>query len=217
MIRDKIVHAFDLFELSGVRIEGGLKRFADAGLADRVIFHQADAFEAVTGRYDLVYWDNALHHMMDTRAAVRWSKSVLKPGGVLVVNDYVGPNRFQWSERGLSWASHVRSILPAHFVRDAGEPSRLLRTCARPNADAIARTDPSESADSENIIDALRYEFPSGTLWWLGGYIYHLALADLIWNFDGTEDSPELAMCLAIDELLSSLGENHYAAFLAST
>lgn len=215
MIRDGIVESFDLFELSDARINAGRQLFAMAGLGDHANFVNGDAFSIVRSTYDLVYWDNSLHHMMDTRAAVRWSKEILNPGGVLVVNDYVGPNRFQWSDRGMTWATHIRSILPEDFVRHAHDPSKLLRTCRRPDPDLIAKIDPSESADSDNIIGALLTEFPSGTLWWLGGYIYHLALSDIIWNFESTQESAELAMCLAVDELLSQLGENHYAAFLA--
>ena len=215
MIQDGIVDSFDLFELSAARIEAGKRLFENAGLGTRANFVKGDAFELVNGRYDLVYWDNALHHMMDTRAAVEWSRSILDTGGVLAVNDYVGPNRFQWSERGLAWATHIRSILPEQFVRHADDPARIMRACRRPDPQAIAKTDPSESADSENIVGALQNEFPDGTLWWLGGYIYHLALSDLIWNFEGNEQSETLSMCLAVDELLSELGENHYAAYLA--
>jgi hypothetical protein len=36
--------------------------------------------------------------MFDVDGAVAWSKTVLKPGGVMYVEEFVGPDRFQWSD-----------------------------------------------------------------------------------------------------------------------
>ncbi len=216
LIEAGIVHSFDLYELSPTRIEAGRRRFAAARKADRGNFILGDAFAAPLNiSYDLVYWDNSLHHMLDTVSAIRWSKKVLRKGGLLVVNDYVGPNRFQWSAKGLAAATRVRSILPEKLVRHVNDSSRLLRQCGRPNPELLASVDPSEAADSERIIPALLSEFPGGSLWWLGGYIYHTGLSDLIGNFDEHNAHSEVALCLMIDEQLANEGENQYAAYLA--
>jgi ubiquinone/menaquinone biosynthesis C-methylase UbiE len=69
-----VVNSFDLYEITPLRIQMGLERAREMGVVDRVRFHEADAFqECKTTDYDLVYWNNALHHMLDADAAIAWS------------------------------------------------------------------------------------------------------------------------------------------------
>lgn len=122
-----LVEHFSLYELSSTRIERGLARAQDLGLEERLCFHRAliDFDAPMGGRFDLVYWNNALHHMLDSEAAVRWSRDVLLPGGVFYMNDFVGPSRMQWTDRMLAVDPTERAdsgrILPSvlRFFPDA--------------------------------------------------------------------------------------------------
>lgn len=49
-----------------------------------------------------------------------------------------------------------------------------------------------------------------------GGVIYHLALNDVLANLDPERDAPLLESLLLLDLALAELGENQYAACLAS-
>ena len=93
--------------------------FKSNGLSDRITFHNFDPFTQgiEDQQFDLVYWNNALHHMFDAAGAVRWSREILKLGGVFAIDDYVGPSRFQHSKGPLA---AVNKIL-------AGLPDRLLQ------------------------------------------------------------------------------------------
>ncbi len=73
VIRSGLVEHFTLFELSSVAIEQGRAQAAQAGLAQNMTFRMEDGLTAETGDgvYDLVYWNNALHHMFDVKAALQ--------------------------------------------------------------------------------------------------------------------------------------------------
>lgn len=209
------VKEFHLFEISAERVKAGKARAADLGVSGRVHFHLADAFEACRATdFDLVYWNNALHHMMDVRAAVEWSRDRLKDDGVFAMDDFVGPSRFQWSDRSLEFASKFRSSLTAGRLISPSDPSKsLVAAIKRPTIEDMIKADPSEAADSDNIIPALRFVFPDVTIQFTGGAIYHLGLNDVLANFK--EDEEGLGIALLLDDALSEMGENQYAIALA--
>ncbi|MFN2471275.1 MAG: methyltransferase [Gaiellaceae bacterium] len=79
-----LVSHFDLYEVSDARIQQGQELADLHGLGNRITWHNRAvdfASAALDGKYDLVYWNNALHHMLDVDQAVQWSKRALRPGG----------------------------------------------------------------------------------------------------------------------------------------
>ena len=212
-----VVSHFDVFELAEVRIEQGRQRADARGVADRISFHCADAFDAeLVEGFDLVYWDNALHHMFDTHSAVAWSREVLTSGGVFFMNDYVGPNRLQWTERNRQVATQVRAGLDGRFLsHPTVEGARLPVQVEPGRAQAVIERDPSEAADSESIISAVRAAFPDAEIRNLGGAVYHAALSDVLANFTDADEGL-LDLLLLVDELLAQQGETHYAMAVAT-
>jgi hypothetical protein len=102
-----VVSHLDLYEISGARIQQG-KELADRyGLGQRITWHNRAAdfsTTALDGEYDLVHWNNALHHMLNVDQAVQWTKRALRADGYLYMNDFVGPNRMQWPDETLASA-----------------------------------------------------------------------------------------------------------------
>ena len=212
-----VVSHFDVFELAEVRIDQGRQRAEAQGVADRISFHCADAFETdLVEEFDLIYWDNALHHMFDTLAAVRWSRDALRPGGVFFMNDYVGPNRLQWTRRNREVATRVRAGLEPRLLRHPTVEGAQLAIEVEPGrAEAVIERDPSEAADSEAIVAAVRSTFSDAEVRNLGGAIYHAALSDVLANFTEADDGL-LDLLLLVDELLAREGETHYAMAVAT-
>lgn len=217
LLQEGFVKKFELYELSEVRIEKGRKIAQDRGLADRVQFHLADAFKSDAPQdFDLVYWDNSLHHMFDTPAAVQWSYERLKLDGFFVMDDFVGPSHFQWTDLNLRVASQVRSILPSYYLDNPRNPGKQLpTTLGRPNLEKFLAIDPSEAADSSRILEAVTRWFPDAEITLTGGCIYHVGLNDVLGNIDDDEDSNLLDMLLLVDDLCVELGETHYAVAIA--
>lgn len=67
-----------------MRIRIGVEQAKKRGLENRITFFRQDFFNSdwVNDKFDLVFWDNSLHHMPDAFAAVKISKEILKEDGV---------------------------------------------------------------------------------------------------------------------------------------
>ena len=108
-----LVDNFDFYEVSAERLKQIESTAAEKGLSDRVKLHSDDALaKPVNEKYDLVFWCHSLHHMLDTKAAVKWSRDAMVQGGALIMYDFVGASRFQWSDQALQYASAARCLLP---------------------------------------------------------------------------------------------------------
>jgi SAM-dependent methyltransferase len=213
LIKQGVVESFDLYEISQNRINKGNDLLKKHGLQDKVSFFQEDPFK-IDKRYDLIHWNNSLHHMFDVYDAVKWSRDRLFAGGLFYMDDFVGANRFQWPDEQLAIASAVRHVYqgtPFIINPNSGQP--LNTTIKRPDLQRMIETDPTEAADSERILGAVLHHFPNAEIINTGGLIYHLALSDMLHNF--TEGSTELNILLQLDELCIKLGHSHYAVALA--
>ena len=217
LVRDGVVKHFTLHEISQERLAAARTNFERARLSHGADFKAVNAFDDDTpDRFDVVHWNSSLHHMFDVDAALAWSRRVLKPGGVIVIYEYIGPTRFQWPDRALNWIETVRKSLPQEILERVGKPGQFVPTrVRRPDPEKLKAADPSEAADSDRIIPCATKHFPDGRWTMLGGMIYAIALNDIIGNFD-TLDRPDLLQaCLHADQALSILGDNHSGFFLA--
>jgi SAM-dependent methyltransferase len=217
LLSSGVVEFFDLYEITPVRIEMGMERARNGGLSNRLKFHAEDAFaECIRSDYDLVYWNNSLHHMLDTDWAIGWSLERLTPGGIFAMDDFVGPSRFQWTDRNLEYASRFRKSLPEPYLyHPDGPPTAIPTEIDRPSIEGMIRMDPSEAADSSQILPSLRRRLPQAQLIPTGGGIYSLAFNDILANFNEIEDLPLLQAGLLVDRVLIELGDTHYAVTVA--
>lgn len=218
VIRSGLVQHFTLFELSSVAVEQGRAQAEQAGLSASMTFRMEDGLAAETreGVYDVVYWNNALHHMFDVKAALEWSRRVLREGGVLLMDDFVGPTYSQWSDRLLQINNAVRAALPPQYLRCPGRPDLMLAPqVQRTPVASIMATDPSECADSGNILPEIMRIFPDAWVQKTGGGIYHLALNDILHNIVAAQDYDLLDKLLDLDDQCVEIGETHYAVAIA--
>jgi len=220
LMKEGIVKNFTLFELSTERIKQAREKAEGLGLLDRVEFIQGDCFSHEFKRkVDFVHWNNALHHMLDAKKAVKWSFDILSPGGVFYMDDFVGPTRLQWSDEALKLGTRIRKVLPSTFLKNPyQEGSYLSKEVTRPDAKELEYGDPSEAADSSNIMQSVKKYFPNAKIKLTGGLIYNTTLSDVLYNINESDEKDKaiLELLLIIDELsLNSGVENQYATVLA--
>ncbi len=219
LIEQGLVDQFDLFELSEVRIAEGRKKAEEKGISDRVHFYRKDAFEVITEEscYDFVHWNNSLHHMLDVDEAVRWSHRILCSGGMFYMDDFIGPNRLQWTPRMLQEANRVRESIPQKYLQHPTIPGAQYQIkIDKPNREALMNQDPSEAADSERIMESVQRYFPHAEIKFTGGVIYHPGLGGLYHQLLSDSEGEELLeRLLMIDDRCSDRGDNHYGTALA--
>ncbi|MEQ8861712.1 MAG: class I SAM-dependent methyltransferase [Pseudomonadales bacterium] len=212
LVRAGLADHFDLYEIAQDRIAQAQAQAEKFGIAGNIRFLDEDPVaHPQEDCYDLVHWDNALHHMLDVEAAVDWSHRVLKPGGIFAMYDFVGPNRFQWTDRNLDYIEKVRNALPLSLMAATETPGARLRArIERPDPERLMAVDPTEAADSQRIPDAILKHFPHAEIVPTGGAIYHVGLKDILARFTD-EDAGWMDFVLMVDQLLADLGETHYA------
>lgn len=102
-----------------------------------------DAFELALGL-------GAIHHVEHLERFWDRVSRTLRPGGVLVAQEFVGPNRLQWTDAQIEHGDRVlRDIVPA-------EHKPHHQTIVRPSVDDMIAADPSEAIRSAEIIPTCR-------------------------------------------------------------
>lgn len=204
LVQAGLVERFTLYELSAHHCEVARQSFAAAGVADRMEMRLGDAFAAQHPPYDLVYWDHALHHMLDVAAAVRWSVDGLEPGGFLVINDYVGPTRLQWTPSQVRLARRYMAEAAPHLGARPHVPYKTLLNRWR-----LMLRDPSEAPQSDRILQACRTACGGWAPTPIGCALINICgrhVAPLT-----TEDNPALDLLIDWDRRAAAQGESHFA------
>jgi SAM-dependent methyltransferase len=136
--------------------------------------------------YDLVIAWMALHHVEHVLRLVQEVKRALRPGGVFVVNEYVGPARFQMPGAQASLINEWLMRLPEELRRT---PSGEVRDgFTPPTIEEVIAADPSEAVNSDQILPALERCFSTLERTDYGGPLLNWLLHDLTQNFDPEND-----------------------------
>lgn len=213
LLEQGVVDKFICFELSDERIRIGVEQAKKRGLENRIIFYRQDFFNSawVNEKFDLVFWDNSLHHMPDVFTAVKISKEILKEDGVFFCNEYIGESRFQWSDEKLEYVNNLRDKLDESIFHVGYEV--FPRHRKRPTLEKMLQTDPSEAADSANILPAIWKNFQNPKIVMLGGTVHMLLLDRMIQNIP--DNSETMNRLIKADDEAIHQGMSLYAFILA--
>lgn len=150
--------------------------------------------------YDFVVSAAALHHVTDLEQCLCQVHRSLKPGGVLIMNEFVGPVRFQWTDAQLELANRVYAALPRRYRMNHLTGLEQVAVKRRPLCDMI-KADPSEAVRSDEIIDLAESLFERVSLRPIGGSLLHPLLEGIIGNFNEGDllDDTVLRMMIDLD------------------
>lgn len=141
--------------IHGYDVSPGSLALARASCVDlpNVQFHVADVNTAHwdPSYLDAVFAHGALHHVTNLDHCLSQLRRALKPSGFLYLNDYVGPQRFQWTDVQLRMARELFEMVPARFRRNV--------SIDRCDPVALEGMDPSEAVRSHHIIDHINAHF----------------------------------------------------------
>src|SRR5262245_7239723 len=121
----------------------------EAGLVRRLDYRVEDfnAIRLAPRRYDIVFFHGSLHHVRNVERVLEQTRAALKPGGLLFVDEYMGPSRSEWADEMWGFARSAFDALPEDLKN-------------RPElAIPLPMDDPSESVRSSAILPACRRLF----------------------------------------------------------
>jgi SAM-dependent methyltransferase len=190
--------SFTGIDVSGEAVARARDLAVETNLAPAVTYLAADLnrHELPAGSFDFVYFFQSLHHIEALELALDQCRRALRPGGTLLVNEFVGPSRFQWTDRQLDEANAVFVTLPEELRRDLTRGG-VKRRIVRPSVAQMLAYDPSEAVRSAEIEPLLASRFDIFERWNWGGTLNHLVFQDIAGNFQ-----PDHAAHGAIVELL---------------
>jgi len=133
--------------------------------------------------YDLILFNSSLHHFKDINSLTEQKIiPLLKEDGLLVIFEYTGPDRLQWTRTQLDFANKMlRRLPPRYRLRNIGKS--LKKQVYRPGLLRMILSDPSEAVDSTSIIPALHKHFKMIEEKKVGGNILHLLFKGIAHNF----------------------------------
>lgn len=120
-------------DLAAEALDAARRKAAQEGLEDRLTYEQRniDEIRLQQGGYDLVWANGALHHLNALEHVISQVYISLRPGGVFVVNEYVGPKRQQLSPRRKEIVNSVIHLIPPR-LRERSEDNFVPPAFRRP-------------------------------------------------------------------------------------
>src|SRR4051812_9473871 len=91
------------------------RAIGDVKITYAVVDLNRDALDA--NAYDVIVAHSILHHVENLEHAFTEIERAMKPEATLVVNEYVGPNRFQFRDRQLEIINALLAALPERLRR----------------------------------------------------------------------------------------------------
>ena len=189
-------------DISQTRIDEA-RQSLPAALADRVTYFcgSIETWEP-EGPFELLLCKSVLHHISGLE---RWMElATAQPTCTVYVDDFVGPARFQWTDRQLDAINRLLHVLPDEYKRDLTAGGRVRRHVGRPDVERFIANDPSEAIRSDEILDVLDRYLRRVEVKPYGGAIYHQLFSRTMGNF---QDNPALVRVIVeMDLLLTDLG-----------
>jgi SAM-dependent methyltransferase len=192
-------------DISDARVEHA-NAAIPAALKGRLAFecHNLETWRP-DGQFDLLIARDVLHHIARLEELCDALNGLLRPGSLLYVDEYVGPTRFQWTDKQLEVIARLLDRLSPALVADLVEPARGSRRRAqRPTVENMIAADPSESVRSQEIPAILGAHFDVVERRPYGGAVFHQLFNRIMGNFEGQDDLVRTLM--EVDFLLCDEG-----------
>jgi SAM-dependent methyltransferase len=165
----------------------------------------------LANQYDAAWFNASLHHILALEHVCQEMARTLKPDGFLFLNEYIGPSRFNFTERQKEVMRAAFTLIPQRFRRNfvPGAPSQYQEIAPIPDPFEVYNADPTESARSSEIMPTIEKYFDIIRYYRVGGTILHFLLAGLAGNFraEDPESIRVLEMLFNIEDVLMEVGD----------
>jgi SAM-dependent methyltransferase len=170
-------------------------------------------FEA--GSFDAVFGVGSVHHCAELDRLYAAINRLLAPEGWFFLDEYVGPDRFQYSTIHLAQVTAVAELLPDWLLTTAS--GTIKRGFRAPTVKEVIEVDLSEAIYSSQILPLLPTYFDVMCLRPYGGSVLQLLLADVAQNFQAQEAQPWMQALIDAELELERQGtlEHHFSCAIA--
>jgi SAM-dependent methyltransferase len=206
LLRQNFAQHIVAYEMSGTAVERATARFAEAGLSDRIEMRAADVLEdnVPSGSFDVVFVQAAIHHFDRIDDMFALMHRVLRPGGLLVYDEYVGPDFHVWHPEVVAVMDEIHECLAPQYRWDTNS-NGIRETGPRPSREWMLQHDPSEGVHASRILPLTYQWFDVIDRADSGGTIMRGFFSGLLPNFDWNDpkDQTVARLIVLIEQLLT--------------
>lgn len=204
-----IADSFDAYDVSPVAIETAGAAAEAQGYSQRISYYAADLNrqEFPPAHYDAVFASQSLHHIHDLEHLFFQVNQTLKANGLFIINEFVGPNQFQWTDKQVEYALQLLMRIPQKY-RKSIQNDGIKEAIGRSTIAMMNQVDPTEAIRSEDILPLLYSQFDILERRDFGGTLLNLILEDIAGNFtDAPDDLAVLKELFDVEQTLIRSGE----------
>ncbi len=174
---------FEAFDTSQNRISEAIQEANKFNFTNlRFFVENVYDFHFGISNYDMILLHGSLHHFKHLDGLLPRIKESLTREGILVLYEYVGPNRFQWDDGQLLTVNKLLCEIPAEY-RKRWNSHHVKKRQYRPGLLRMILSDPSEAVESENILPLLNQYFKASEIKNVGGNLLQPVLKDISHHF----------------------------------
>jgi SAM-dependent methyltransferase len=197
---------FDAYDVSPGAIATAEAEARKRQLEQRIRYFCADLNKVTfePERYDMCFAGAILHHISDLEHLLDQVRTALRPGGLFVVIEYVGPPRFQWSDNVEGLMNRILVTIPKSHRVSLKDGVTVKGKVVRPSVEDVIKVDPSEAVRSQDIPGLISKNFEILYRADFGGTLLQFVLADIAGNFESNDekDMALLDMIMVFEETL---------------
>ena len=217
-----IAKAFHANDLSKGAVDSARERANQAGFSGQIDYRVAnlDEIELLPTTYDAVFGISSVHHVFQLERLFRLVRHSLKPGGIFLLDEYIGPSRFQSSPAVTELINKLLALFPECYRRNLLESGpQFVERYVPCTVDHFEALDPSEAIRSGEIMSTLRMYFDILEYRPYGGAILHMLFSGIMGNFDehNEKDVLLLNVLATCEEMMEQSGtlDSDFAVIVA--
>jgi ubiquinone/menaquinone biosynthesis C-methylase UbiE len=195
----------DAYDISENALAEGRRAAKEKNLHNIINFERKDLsrLDLPENHYDFILVEQSLHHFVSLDRLMQKINKTLKRDGVFIINEFVGPDKFQWTDRQLEIANDLLSLMPNKYKIQHYD-KKVRRKIYRPGLLRMRIYDPSEAVESSRIVPLASQIFDIIEDRNYGGTILQILFQDIANNFlnDETETSELLEIICNLEDWL---------------
>lgn len=194
-------------DISEDRVAEGERRREALGAPGGFRVGDANKLVLPADGYDLIFSCQSFHHFVELEAVMEQVSRALTPRGFFVLEEFVGPTQFQWTDLQLKLTQELLAALPESLRMYRHGALKVME--GRPTPQEVMAASPFESIRSAEIWPLFQKCFDVVTVRKLGGTIQRLLYNGIVHNFDvqNLEHNAHIQHIFEIEDRLIDSGE----------
>ena len=197
------------YEMSATACRAATERVAGKPYASRLEMRSADVLkeDLPTGAFDLVFVQAAIHHFSEIEDMFRLMHRVLKPGGLIWYDEYIGPDHHIYDDHVNEVIAQINDCLAPRYRWNVLENRERVEG-PKPSLEFMLQHDPSEGVHASRILPLTYRYFDVVHRQDYGGAVLRPFFTGILPNFDWSNDSDQTIgrLVILIEQMLTERG-----------